>query len=185
MGVCDNLTRNRPDFVFNIAEGSGVTRGRESQVPAVLESLNIPYSGSDPVALAVTLDKWLTHHILSAGNVAVPSLYMFSTEEDLRHGNRIFQEHGEYIVKPRWEGSSKGVFPDSVVSDCKNLAHKVRRIWRRYRQPALVEEFLPGEEITVGLVGNRVPRVIGMMAIDPVAVNGRKLYSIEHKRNWE
>ncbi len=181
----ERISQNPPDFVFNIAEGRGTTRGRESQVPCILESLGIPFSGSDSTAIAITLDKWLTHHVLAGGGIPVPDLFMFSSDADLGEAIRLFEKHGTYIVKPRWEGSSKGVFPDSVVDNPVDLAKRVRRIWRNYRQPALVEEFLPGSEITVGVMGNRNPAVIGMMAIDPKAEKGRAVYSLDHKRNWE
>jgi len=181
----EKISQNPPDFVFNIAEGHGNSRGRESQVPCVLESLGIPFSGSDSVALAVTLDKWLTHHILAGCGAAVPDLFMFSCESDLKRSMGLFDRHDRLIVKPRWEGSSKGVFPDSVVNNPIDLAKRVRRIWKNYRQPALVEEFLPGAEITVGVMGNRNPAVVGMMAIDAKAVGSSAVYSLEHKRNWE
>ncbi len=181
----EKISQNPPDFVFNIAEGRGTTRGRESQVPCILESLGIPFSGSDSTAIAITLDKWLTHHVLAGGGAVVPDLDMFSSDADLGRSFELFDRHGVYIVKPRWEGSSKGVFADSVVDNPVDLAKRVRRIWRYYRQPALVEEFLPGSEITVGIMGNRKPVVIGMMAIDPKAEKGRAVYSLDHKRNWE
>lgn len=181
----EKISRDTPDFVFNIAEGRGTTRGRESQVPCILESLGIPFSGSDSTAIAITLDKWLTHHVLAGGGAKVPDLYMFSTEGDLGRSISIFEKHSKYIVKPRWEGSSKGVFPDSVVDNPVDMAKRVRRVWKKYRQPALVEEFLPGTEITVGLMGNRNPAVIGMMVIDPKAEKGNTVYSLDHKRNWE
>ncbi len=181
----ERISQNPPDFVFNIAEGRGSTRGRESQVPAVLESLGIPFSGSDSVALAVTLDKWLTHHMLAGCGAPVPDLFMFSCEADLRRSMEIFEKHETFIVKPRWEGSSKGVFPDSVVDNPVDLAKRVRRLWKNYRQPALVEEFLPGSEITVGVMGNRNPAAVGMMVIDAKAIGSSAVYSLDHKRNWE
>lgn len=181
----DRISNNPPDFVFNIAEGRGSTRGRESQVPAVLESLAIPFSGSDSVALAVTLDKWLTHHVLAGCGAAVPDLFMFSGEADIRGSIDLFEKHGRYIVKPRWEGSSKGVFDDSVVDNPVDLAKRARRIWKNYRQPALVEEYLPGSEITVGVMGNKNPAAIGMMLVQAEAAGSSAVYSIDHKRNWE
>ena len=127
----EKISRNPPDFVFNIAEGRGTTRGRYSQVPCILESLGIPFSGSDSTAIAIPLDKWLTHHVLAGGGAKVPDLYMFSTESDLGRSISIFEKHSKYIVKPRWEGSSKGVFPDSVVDNPVAMAKRVRRVDRK------------------------------------------------------
>lgn len=182
----DALRQTKPDFIVNIAEGLGVMRGRESQMPAILESLGIPYAGSDSVACALALDKWLTHHMLVSAGLPVPTLFMFSEEGDLWTQGQIFSHHREYIVKPRWEGSSKGVFADSIVRTHAELAERVRRIWERYRQPAIVEEYLPGIEITVGVLGNRPPQVIGLMAVNPEPTDdGHSFYTLEHKRNWK
>jgi len=182
----DKIALHKPDFIFNIAEGVGNTRGREAQIPSILESLGIPYSGSDGVALSITLDKYLTHRILSFSGIKVPSFYQFSNEEDLGISDGIFEFCSHYLVKPRWEGSSKGVFEDSLAGSGAELREKVRRIWERYKEPALAEEYLPGDEITVGVTGNGVQRILGMMRISPVADNGRPfIYSLECKREWE
>lgn len=181
-----NIFINKPDFVFNIAEGVGSTRGREAQIPSVLESLGIPYSGSDGVSLSITLDKYLTHKILSSSGVRVPAFYHFASEEDFENSEEIFDFHELCIVKPRWEGSSKGVFKDSLAHNHTEMKDKVRRIWQMYNEPAIVEEFLPGDEITVGVIGNGTQRVIGMMRIVPVdSEDGPFLYSLKHKREWE
>ncbi|HPI98911.1 MAG TPA: ATP-grasp domain-containing protein [Synergistales bacterium] len=179
------LQAEKPDFVLNIAEGKGSLRSREAQVPCILESLGIPYSGSDGVSLSLTLDKFLTLKVLSASGVSVPAFRQFSCEEDLQFCRLLFEHNPAYIVKPRWEGSSKGIFPDSVVHGPEDMEAKIRRIWKRYREPALVEEFLPGDEITVGIMGNGHPRVLGMMRICPVIPSEKFLYSIDHKREWE
>ena len=180
------LSEMRPDLVFNLAEGRGNHRGRESQVPSVLESLDIPFTGSDSVALALSLDKFLTHQSLEAGGIAVPAMFCFRSDADLKDLDLPFLEHEALLVKPRWEGSSKGVFADSLVRTPDELASRVRRIWERYRQPALAESFLPGEEFTVGVIGNRQPRIAGMMRIScPAQKQGPFLYSLENKREWE
>ena len=182
----DKIAFNRPDFIFNIAEGVGNTRGREAQIPSILESLGIPYSGSDGVALSITLDKYLTHRILSFSGIKVPSFYQFSSEEDLELSDGIFEFSKYYIVKPRWEGSSKGVFTDSLASNAEELEQKVRRIWERYKEPALAEEYLPGDEMTVGVMGNGTQKILGMMRIKPVTDSGLPfIYSLKHKREWE
>jgi len=111
---------------------------------------------------------------------------LLSYEEDLEIADKIFEAGSLYIVKPRWEGSSKGIFPDSVVNNAEELKEKVKMIWNRYKEPALVEEFLPGDEITVGLAGNHHPRILGMMRIVPTTPkNSHFIYSLKHKRDWE
>ncbi|MDD4013472.1 MAG: ATP-grasp domain-containing protein [Candidatus Omnitrophica bacterium] len=183
--LASRLAAGRPDLVFNIAEGFGATRGRESQVPCILESLGIPYSGSDPVVLGVTLDKYYTSVFLRAHGIPVPQMYMVKSEAELRRVRSIFSGGKKFIVKPRWEGSSKGIFLKSVVNNCKDLRKRATEVMDAYRQPAVVEEFLAGEEITAGVCGNDDLEVLGMMRISPVDIPTKDfLYSIETKRDW-
>jgi len=184
--IAAKLRRDRPDFVLNIAEGIGKGRARESQVPAILESLKIPYSGSDPVALGLTLDKYWTSCLLSREGVPVADIYCALSLKELPGLKAIFYKGKSFIVKPRWEGSSKGIFLDSVVSDYKSLKKVADKIFRDYHQPVVVEEFLEKEEITVGVCGNADAKVIGMMQIVPKEKQNEPfLYSIEIKRDWQ
>jgi D-alanine-D-alanine ligase len=173
-----------PDFVLNIAEGLGNYRGRESQVPCILESLNIPFSGSDSASLAIALDKVLTSHVLRASNIPAPKNYVAKLLQDTTEKKVIFNTCQKYIIKPRWEGSSKGIFLDSIADTPEKVKTCIKRIWERYNQPAIVEEFLPGIEITAGVAGNIQPKCIGMMSITPVTENSSFLYSLEEKRNY-
>ncbi|HNX90406.1 MAG TPA: ATP-grasp domain-containing protein [Candidatus Omnitrophota bacterium] len=183
----DKILKTAPDIVFNITEGFGSTRGRESQVPCILESLGIPYSGSDPVSLGITMDKYLTNVVLSAHNVPVPKAFSAGDICEVGKLRNIFAQKKKFIVKPRWEGSSKGVFLDSVVTNMKELENRAARIIKQYGQPAIVEEFVAGDEITVGVYGNENPRVLGMMRISAKEERPDELflYSIEIKREWE
>jgi len=184
--LMDNLRKNRPDFVLNIAEGLGSSRSREAQVPALLESLNIPYSGSDPVALGITLDKYLTGRLLKSADVPVPLNFMVETPKEMHLLENIFQQGKMFIVKPRWEGSSKGVFLNSLVNNFADLEQRVTYIFSRYRQPAVIEEFIEKDEITAAVYGNETPRVLGMMKIVPKEESDQPfLYSLEIKRDWQ
>ncbi|MFH1878965.1 MAG: ATP-grasp domain-containing protein [Candidatus Omnitrophota bacterium] len=175
-----------PDFVFNIAEGKGATRSRESQVPCMLESLNIPYSGSDPVALGITLDKYMTNIVLKAAGIPVPDAFMARNTMEIKPLRDIFEGNGAFIIKPRWEGSSKGIFSDSLVGDFEALERKAEKLFTFYSQPVIIEEFLEKDEITAGVYGNSEPRILGMMKIVPREKESSFfIYSIENKRDWE
>jgi len=180
------LLKADPDFVFNMSEGIGKSRSRESQVPCILESLGIPYSGSDPIALGIALDKYLTSRLLDSADIPVPLMYLVGSEREISALPDIFARSSSFVVKPRWEGSSKGVTHDSVVRDRASLRGKCRDIFSRYRQPAVIEAFLEREEITVGVYGNHpAVRLLGMMEIAPQnASDTLFLYSLENKRNW-
>jgi len=155
--VYPTLASLRPDIVFNIAEG---LRGpsREAQVPAMLEFLDIPYTGSDPLTLAVCLDKARAKEILSYHSVPTPTFLIIEDPNDI--GSLTFSLPA--IVKPNHEGSSKGVINASVVRTQEELRAQVRNVLETYNEPALVEQFLPGREFTVAMIGNgddvRVPR---------------------------
>ncbi len=147
----DNL---EVDIVFNIAEGL-TGRNRESQVPVILETKDIPYVGADGLTLGLTLDKLLTKKILVSEGIPTP-LYFEAKGLDY-----INNDHLKFplIVKPRFEGSSKGISDKSYVRDYSELKRQVEFILKTYHQPALIEEFISGYEFTVAIVGNDPPDV--------------------------
>lgn len=182
----EKIRAKKPDFVFNIAEGIGASRGRESQVPCVLESLGLPYSGSDPISIGITLDKYFTNVFLLSSGVPVPEMHLVRDGKDMEALKYLFDVKKRYIVKPRWEGSSKGIFLRSVVKDFKSFKRLSEEIIREFRQPALIEEFLEGAEVTAAVAGNGQAEVLGMMKITPTDVPEKDfLYSIETKREWK
>jgi D-alanine-D-alanine ligase len=145
----EKLKALKPDIVFNIAEGfSGVSR--EAQIPAMLDMLQIPYSGSDALTLATCLDKARTKEILSYYNIPNARFVIANSLTEVINAGLEFP----LIVKPLTEGSSKGIFSTSFVNNQTELAREIERIVSGYNQPALVEEFLPGKEFTVAVLGN-------------------------------
>jgi D-alanine-D-alanine ligase len=173
-----------PDFVFNFAEGQGVGRSREARVPAVLEMLGIPYSGSDPLTLAVTLDKECAKRLVACEGVPVPRSLVVQPQDDPR---TVVPRQLPYtaIVKPAWEGSSKGIRGKCVVDQADDLFAAVETLRRDHRQPILVEEYITGEELTVGILGNDPPRLVGVMRVVPQTHDERFVYSLEVKRDWQ
>lgn len=169
------------DLVFNIAEGMA-GRNREAQVPALCELCGIPYTGSDSATLALALDKALAKRLLRQHGVLTPEFQVMSSgREKLSSALRF-----PLIVKPIAEGSSKGIGQKCVVDDEPALRTLVKAIIEKYRQPALVEEFIAGREFTVGLLGDRRPRVLPPMEIcfkDPA--NTRPVYDYQVKQEWE
>jgi D-alanine-D-alanine ligase len=179
----DNIRCEPVDIVFNIAEGRGNSRSRESQVPAVLEMLGIPYTGSDSHCLTVCLDKPLAKKLVVNEGVATPHWRLVNGEEEL---GKVAWEQFPFptIVKPAYEGSSKGIRSSSVVENRKQMTREVSRLINDYRQPVMVEEFISGDEVTVGIIGNAPPRLVGMMRIVPRKREGHFIYSLEVKRDY-
>jgi D-alanine-D-alanine ligase len=139
----------KPDIVFNIAEGfNGFSR--ESQIPAMLEMLSIPYTGSDALTLGICLDKARTKEILSYHKIPNASFILIDNFKPLSNHSIEFPS----IVKPVSEGSSKGIFSSSLVRNYDELNAEVKRVISEYDQPAIIEDYLPGREFTVALIGN-------------------------------
>lgn len=143
------------DAVLNLAEGHG-SRNREAWAPVLLELADIPTLGSDALTLSLSLDKaWANRHLASAGIPVSPHVVV----ADAASARTLpLPAPFPLFVKPRWEGTAKGIRRSSRVEDREGLEREVHRIVRDYRQPALVEAFLPGAEYTVTLVGNAPPR---------------------------
>lgn len=154
----------KPDICFNICEGH-FGDSREAQVPAMLEMLRIPYTGSRVLTLALALDKPMTKRILWWHELPTPAFQEFdrvdeSLNEDLRF---------PLFVKPSREGTSMGVSARSIVRTEAELREQVEFIINKYKQPALVETYIEGREVTVGMVGNLVGPVARRMPHNPKA----------------
>ena len=181
------LAGPRPELVWNIAEGSGCGRSREARVPAVLEMLDIPYTGSDPLTLGAALDKDCAKRLVALAGVATPAWVLVGADcewESMQ--DELSTLRFPVFVKPAYEGSSKGILTASIIEDRAQLKSALEELAAVYRQPVLVEEFIDGDELTVGVVGNRPAEVIGVMRVLPrEATAGPFVYSLEVKRDWE
>lgn len=159
--LLENLERINVDIVFNISEGlSG--RNRESQVPILLEMAGIPFVGSDALTLGITLDKIMAKKIFIAGGIPTPKFV------EVKDCNTLIDtDHLRFplIVKPRFEGSSKGLTEASRVENEEELKKQIEYIINIYKQPALIEEFIRGEEFTVAIIGNEPPEVLPIVQI--------------------
>jgi D-alanine-D-alanine ligase len=177
------LLKAKPEIVFNIAEGLHGP-SREAQIPAILEMLGIPYTGSDPLTLGICLDKSRAKEILTHYGIPTPA---FSIVESLEQLDRIAIPFPN-IVKPMYEGSSKGIFNASVVSSKEELHRQVQKVITEYNQPALVEKFLKGREFTVAMLGNNSDlKILPIVEIrfDSLPVGVNPIYSYEAKWIWD
>ncbi len=144
------LMNIRPHICFNIAEGSSGD-GREAQVPALCELLGIPYTASQVVANAVSLNKTMTKRIWQQQGLPTAPYYEFVSLEDVAHSDL----HFPVFAKPAREGTGMGINNKSIITSYDQLIAHLSWLLTAYRQPVLVEEFLPGREFTVGFIGNR------------------------------
>jgi len=177
-----HLQEIRPDLVFNIAERL-TGPNRESHIPTLCEMLGIPYTGSDPLTLGICLVKSRAKEILSYYGVPNPAFWVVDSPEELPDGIPL-----PVIVKPLFEGSSKGIRDNSVILSGEDLTVRVREIIGEYRQPVIIERFLTGREFTVGVLGNW-PRldVLPIVEIDHsrLPAGSSPIYSWEAKWVWD
>lgn len=149
--ILDTIRKYRPDICFNICEGH-FGDGREAQVPAILEMLRIPYTGSKVLTLSLALDKSMTKRVLSYHELPTPPFQAFERADETLNEDMEFP----LFVKPSREGTGMGVSAKSIVNNHTELREQVEYIIGRYKQTALVEKFIEGREVTLGLVGNLV-----------------------------
>lgn len=149
------------DIVFNISEGIA-GRNRESQVPILLEMAGIPFVGADALTLGLTLDKVMAKKIFIAEKIPTPKFFEVRDISEL-----VNSDHCRFplIVKPRFEGSSKGLSENSRVENMEDLKKQVEYIVASYKQPALIEEFISGQEFTVAIIGNDPPEALPIVQI--------------------
>lgn len=171
----------RWDLVFSIAEGLK-GRGREAQVPALLELYDQPYAFSDTVTMALCLDKALTKRVVrDAGVPTAPFMLVETGKEDFSGWN-----HWPAFVKPLAEGTGKGCELGSKVENRDQLVKAAKALVKRFKQPALVEAFLSGREFTVGITGNGPEaRVVGVMEILLNKGADPGVYSMRNKEESE
>jgi len=165
------------DIIFNICEGLN-GRSRESQVPAILDLYDIPFIGSDALAMGVTLDKAITKKMLIHAGIKTPEFTVARCAEDIDvFTERDLRERGlsfPLIVKLMYEGTSKGLTQDCVVNDLVKLRAKVKELTDAYSQPVIIERLISGTEFTVPIIGN-VGQGQGPEALEVVqiAIGGR------------
>lgn len=196
---------DRWDLVFNIAEGLRGF-GREAQVPALLDVYGIPYTFSDPLVLALSLHKGMALHVVRDLGLPTAEFAVVADEGDLAaimegshaegaEGAEELEKRGPWaeirnrfplFVKPVAEGTGKGITNASKVESPEELARACRGVWAKFHQPALVEEFLPGRELTVGIIGTgREAEAIGALEIVLLDHAETNAYSYQNKEYCE
>jgi D-alanine-D-alanine ligase len=172
---------DRWDLVFNFAEGLHGS-AREAQVPAILELYQIPYTFSDPLVMAVALHKDVTKTLVRAAGFPTPDFTVVYTEEDAGRVELPFP----VFVKPAAEGTSKGISAASKILDRKNLAATCAALLHQFRQRVLVETFMPGRELTVGILGTGIDaEVAGTVEVSLRPGADAEVYSYRNKEFCE
>jgi len=175
------INRKRWDIVFNICEGLyGI--GREAQVPAILDIYKIPYTFSDPMVLSLTLHKAMAKRIVRDLGLNTPDFFVINKIEELKNENHPYP----LFAKPLSEGTGKGIDDKSKVNNFEQLFDTVKNLLEKFNQPVLVEEYLPGREFTVGIVGTgNETKSTGLMEVKLLNQNEELIYSYHNKENYK
>ncbi|MGB8645643.1 MAG: hypothetical protein WCF84_10425 [Anaerolineae bacterium] len=176
LSLADKLSHYRVDICFNTCEGHR-GKSREAQVPAILDMLSIPYTGSGVMALTIALDKAMTKRVLQFYSIPTPAFQVFMTGDEPIDSRLNFP----LFAKPAYEGSGIGISGKSICKTPRELREQVRYLLRAYKETVLVEEYIEGREVTTGLLGNVMPRgswikerkkILAAQAQLPTAVSG-------------
>ncbi len=168
------------DMVFNICEGM-YGDGRESLVPALLDAYQIPYVFSGAVTLGLSLNKAFTKRIIRDAGIPTPDFFVVSNSDDIDHHHLAYP----LFAKPVAEGTGKGIEGKSIINNSSELKTVCSDLLLKYNQPVLVEEFLPGREFTIGIVGNHQhARAIGGMKVI-YSERAGNIYSYFNKENYK
>ncbi|MBU4268557.1 MAG: D-alanine--D-alanine ligase [Acidobacteria bacterium] len=171
----------RWDMVFNICEGM-FGLGREAQVPALLDAYQIPYTFSGPLVLALTLDKALTKRVVRSLGVATPDFAVVAAKEDIAAVDLPFP----LFAKPLAEGTGLGIDARSKIDSRRQLTAVCCELLEKFKQPVLVETYLPGREFTVGIVGSgTAAEAVGVMEVFLRPEAEANAYSYVNKENSE
>jgi D-alanine-D-alanine ligase len=164
-----SLMAYKPDICFNICEGH-FGDGREAQVPALLEMLRVPYTGSQVLTLALTLDKPMTKRVLSFHGLPTPPFQVLERVNEPLNPDMAFP----MFLKPSREGTGMGVSVESIVNTEDELRGQLQRLFERYHQPVLAERFIEGREVTMGVLGNLVAPVAWRVPMNEEAPRVRR-----------
>ena len=179
--TCRLAAENRWNLVFNIAEGL-YGFGREAQIPALLDAYNIPYTFSDPLGHTLSLHKGMTKHVLRDLGIPTPDFAVVNSDADIDKINLPFP----LFAKPVAEGTSKGITALSKITNLEELRRTCKHILQTFKQPALIETYLPGREFTVGILGTgKDAKVLGVIEVILKPTAEQNAYSYENKEHYE
>jgi len=166
MAFIRSLMDFRPDLIFNLVESFRDEAIHEIHMAGLYELLGFPYTGSPPLALGIALNKWRAKEILSFHHIPTPKFVLVNPHEDTFGLGDHWDLPFPVIVKPASEDASTGIDEHAVVFSMEQLLERVAYVHTKFRQPALVEEYIDGRELNVAIVGNKEPIVLPISEID-------------------
>jgi D-alanine-D-alanine ligase len=176
------LRRRQPDLVFNLLETFGGIPRADVAVAGVLETLRLPYTGSGPGELFIRQDKGLAKKVLAFDKIVTPDFAVFFHDADLETGGNL---RPPFFVKPLQNDASIGITKDSLVHDTNSLMKQVAKIRKDLGDSALAEEYIPGREFYVGILGNREPLAFPPIEMDFSGLPDGAPQVLDSKAKWD
>lgn len=177
--IIKNLKEQKIDLVFNLCNGV-VGSSRLSQLPAILESIEMPYTGSKPLGHGLAYNKVYTGKILKGAGIPTPDFSYVNSLEELDNISMKFP----LFIKPSDEGSSRGIYQDNIVNDKEALKKVIKRSLEKYNPPIMIMEYIEGKEFTVGVIENG-KRVLPILEVDfsnlPEGLTGINSFEIKNE----
>lgn len=187
--IVQSLTQNRPDLVFNLAEQYRDDRKLDNNVAALLELMDIPFTGTGSAGLMLCRNKGICKQILSTRKIRVPGFNVFIPGRVVRVSKSM---RFPLVIKPIYEDGSDGISNASLVKNEPELKERVSLVHQRWNQPAIAEEFIDGRELYVGLLGNKKLKVLPVRELHfgeqnsggPVMATYHAKWNKEYQKKW-
>jgi D-alanine-D-alanine ligase len=179
--VVSKIEEINPDVIFNLCESFYGESRHEMYAAGLFELLKIPYTGSPPFALGLALNKRKSKQVLRAAGLPVPSSVMAIAGQPFSLSDLV----DPYIIKPVREDASTGISSKSVVKTKEEVEERVKFIHENYKQPALVEEFIPGKEIYISIAGSTEPKVLAIGEVDFSKMPKGEPSIISYQAKWD
>ena len=179
--LVQDIKKNKPDVIFNFIEIFGDNAALEMNVVGLLELLNIPYTGAPPMSLANCQSKVLAKRLLNSVGIKTPKFAVFKSLAAKYKHNLKFP----LMVKPAFEDASVGIENDSIAENNKKLLERIEYVFRNFSQPALVEEFIPGRELNVAILGDTNPKALPISEINFDEMPDHLYNIVSYQAKWD
>ncbi|MCP4257626.1 MAG: ATP-grasp domain-containing protein [Planctomycetes bacterium] len=183
------LKEQEPDLVFNLTEHLGGDRKFDKNIAALLEMLEIPFTGAGSTGLLLSRDKRLCKQLLSLHKIRVPRFISLPLNKAVRFNKKL---HFPLVVKPALEDSSEGISNASIVWKEDALKERVKFVHERWEQAAIAEEYIEGQELYVSILGNKRLCVLPIRECcfniednkGPCLATYRVKWNVEYRKKW-
>jgi D-alanine-D-alanine ligase len=179
--LLNDIKKNKPDIIFNFIEIYKENSRYEMNIVGLFEILDIPYTGSPPLALSNCQSKILTKRLLNAVGINTPNFKVFSRFSSKYSHNLRFP----LMVKPAFEDASVGIENESIVRNNKELKNRIEYVLTYFAQPVLVEEYIKGRELNIAILGNNEPKALPISEIDFTEMPDHLYNIVSYQAKWE